>query len=101
MNKFKNYTPHEVCMNDGTKFPSMGIARVGNTFTEFDANGICSVKYGEIQGLPEPEDGVFLIVSAMVLSASNRVDLVAPATGHPEAKRNERGQIVSVPGFVK
>jgi len=88
-------------MNDGTKFPSLGIARVGNTFSEFDADGICSVKYGKVEGLPLQEDGVMLIVSAMVLSASNRVDLVAPATGHPDAVRNERGQIVSVPGFVK
>jgi len=39
----------------------------------------------------------------MVLEAGRKIgrnDLVAPATGHPEAIRNEQGQIVSVPGFV-
>ena len=39
--------------------------------------------------------------SAMVLAACNdRSDLVAPATGHPDAVRSEKGHIVSVPGFV-
>jgi hypothetical protein len=37
----------------------------------------------------------------MVLAASNRDDLVAPATGHPDTIRNEKGQIISVPGFVQ
>ena len=34
-------------------------------------------------------------------SASDRADLVAPATGHPDIIRCSKGQIVSVPGFVK
>ena len=97
---FKNYTPHEVCLNDGTKYSSLGIARVANSFTAFDKIGCCHVNYGEVEGLPAPEKCVVLIVSAMVLSASDRTDLVAPATGHPDAVRNEKGQIVSVPGFV-
>jgi len=101
MVQFKNYTPHEVCLNNGTKFQSLGIARVGNSFTNFDNNLCCSVKYGEVEGLPAPENGVILIVSAMVLAASNRDDLVAPATGHPDTIRNEKGQIISVPGFVQ
>ena len=100
MIKFRNFTPHPIVMNDGTTFESEGIARVANSFTEFDSNQCCHVKYGEVEGLPNPEDGVMLIVSAMVLSASDREDLVAPATGHPEAIRNEKGQIVSVPGFI-
>lgn len=63
------------------------------------ACGISKVFYGE--NLPEPEDGVYYIVSAMVLAANNskprcRGDLVA--TGHPECKR-ENGFIV--PGFVR
>jgi hypothetical protein len=39
----------------------------------------------------------------MVLEAAKaegRNDCVAPATGHPEVKRNSQGQIDSVPGFV-
>ena len=55
----------------------------------------------EVQNLPEPAENILYIVSALVLAASKRADLVAPATGHPEAVRNEKGQIVSVPGFVR
>lgn len=98
--KFLNYTPHEIILNDGRSFPSEGVARVSATFTEFNQDGICRQEFGEVEGLPAPQKGVMLIVSAMVLSASNRKDLVAPATGHPDTVRNEKGHIVSVPGFV-
>lgn len=101
MTTFKNFTPHTIVLNDGTEFPSQGIARVSNNFTEFDQNGICSVEYGAIEGLPDPEPNTMYIVSAMVLAASTRPDLVAPATGHPQCRRNEKGFIVSVPGFVR
>ena len=98
--KFLNYTPHAIVLNDGTSYPSLGVARVANTFTGFDADGICDVVYGDVTGLPAPQPGVRLIVSAMVLAASDRTDLVAPATGHPDCVRKD-GFIVSVPGFVR
>lgn len=97
---YLNFTPHTINLNDGTSYPSQGIARVSATFTDFDSDGVCQQKFGDVQGLPDPQDGVKLIVSAMVLSASNRTDLVAPATGHPDTVRNDKGHIVSVPGFV-
>ena len=96
---FKNYTPHTIVVNDGRQFPSLGVARVSSSFTNI-VNDVCSVTYGEVTGLPEPEPGVKLIVSAMVLSASDRDDLVAPATGHPACIRKD-GFIVSVPCFVR
>ena len=103
--KFINLTPHDIKLNDGTIYPATGkIARVENTFSNFCC-GISKVFYGEIENLPEPEDGVYYIVSAMVLAANNdkpvwkrRKDLVAPATGHPDCIRKD-GFIVSVPGF--
>ena len=104
MTTFKNFTPHAVALNDGTVFPSMGIARVSASFSTPDTNGICSQIFGDVTGLPEPQDNVFFIVSALVLSAakeSGRTDCVAPATGHPETIRNEAGHIVSVPCFVR
>lgn len=102
MKTFINLTPHAVRLNNGTEFPASGtIARVTSSFTAFDEDGVAKVVFGEVQNLPEPAKDTFYIVSAMVLSASKRADLVAPATGHPEAVRNERGQIVSVPGFVR
>lgn len=100
MTEFKNYTPHTINLNNGRSFTSEGVARVSATFTKFNKDGICFQEFGEVEGLPAPEKGVKLIVSAMVLSASDRTDLVAPATGHPETVRNEKGHIVSVPGFV-
>lgn len=97
---FKNYTPHPISLNNGQTFESEGVARVQASFSDFNADGVCRQEFGEVEGLPAPEKDVLLIVSAMVLGASNRDDLVAPATGHPETKRNEKGHIVSVPGFV-
>lgn len=94
--KFINLTPHTITLNDGTSFPPEGVARVSDTYTEFNTSGICKVKHGEIEGLPEPEANTTFIVSAMVLAAAKekgREDVVAPATGHPECKR-ENGFIV-------
>ena len=52
--------------------------------------------------MPAPKEGVFYIVSGLVMQAmkGKRSDLVSPATGHPEAVR-EKGLIKSVPGFVR
>ena len=100
-----NLTPHTINLNDGSYVEASGrIARVGSSFTTFDQNGVCEQTFGNILDLPEAEEGTLYIVSAMVLAAGKalgRTDLVAPATGHPDVVRNEKGQIVSVPGFVK
>lgn len=101
--KFKNFTPHAIMLNDGRAFESEGIARVASSFTDFDANGVCNQMFGDLVGLPSPQNGVLYIVSAIVLTAAKaqgRNDCVAPATGHPLCKRNDAGHIVSVPGFV-
>lgn len=102
-NKFINLTPHTITLNNGTEYhPSGRIARVANKFSNFCC-GISTVFYGEIENLPEPEEDTIYIVSAMVLTAAKekgRTDVVAPATGHPDCKR-ENGFIVSVPGFVR
>lgn len=103
MTTFKNYTPHNVALNDGTVYASQGVARVSASFTDFDSSGICSQAFGDVTGLPSSVDGVKYIVSAIVLvaaKAAGRTDCVAPATGHPDTVRNDKGHIVSVPGFV-
>lgn len=102
MLRFLNFTPHTITLNDGTEYSSMGIARVSNTFTDFNSDNICEVHYGDIINLPEPQDGVRYIVSSLVLAAAKsigRTDCVAPATGHPECVRKD-GFITSVPGFI-
>jgi len=97
--KYLNFTPHEICLNDGRKFKSLGVARVKASFSEIVGDE-CQQIFGEVEGLPSPKEGTKIIVSAMVLAASNRGDLVAPATGHPKTIRNEKGHILSVPCFI-
>ena len=99
--KYMNYTPHTVNLNDGRAFESLGVARVGVSFSQPSADGVVSQVFGEVIGLPAPQDGVKLIVSLLVLQASDRGDLVAPASGHPDTIRNDKGHIVSVPYFVR
>lgn len=100
-----NLCPHAIVLNDGYVVGTSGIvARVSASYTEFDENGVCEQTFGAIQGLPEPVEGTAYVVSALVLAAakqSGRTDCIAPATGHPDCKRNESGQIISVPGFVR
>lgn len=98
---FVNLTPHQIALNDGRVFETQGVARVASTHTDFDANLVCSVRFGEVSGLPKPIEGTTYIVSALVAQAAKRADVVSPATGHPECVRNEKGHIVSVPGFVR
>lgn len=103
MATFVNLTPHAITLNDGTVYPSQGVTRVSNSFTDFDTCGVCDCVYGDIVGLPAPKADTLYIVSALVLSAAKaagRTDCVAPATGHPLCVRKD-GFIVSVPGFVR
>ncbi len=100
--KFLNYTPHRIVLNNGDSYPSVGVARVSSTHTEPNEHGIATVRFGEVENLPAPAEGVYYIVSALVRAAlPEREDLVAPATGHPDTVRNDRGHIVSVPCFVR
>ena len=104
MKNFKNLTPHDICLNDGTVYPKTGeIARVTTAYEPFDENGITKQTFWEVEWLPETTEDIMLIVSGMVLSALqwSREDVVAPATGHPDVKRNEKWQITSVPGFTR
>ncbi|PJE62781.1 hypothetical protein COU88_03100 [Candidatus Roizmanbacteria bacterium CG10_big_fil_rev_8_21_14_0_10_39_6] len=94
--RFVNLTPHTVVfqLQDGTRleFKSEGSARVDNIQgvpTTFSFNGAemtvnSPVKYGPVQGLPEPQDDVVYIVSLIALTqpgVAGRADVVAPATG--------------------
>lgn len=102
-----NLTPHAIHLNDGRSFnPSGNVARVSAQFTpNSNIDGVETFQqvFGEVENLPQPELNTFFIVSAIVLEAarrSGRTDVVAPATGHPLCVRNDKGHIVSVPGFV-
>lgn len=100
--QFINLTPHAIHMNDGTTHTTSGtIARVSQKFGDANEHGICKQVFGEVENLPAPQEGITYIVSGFVLAAcKDRQDVVAPATGHPNTERNEKGHIVSVPCFV-
>lgn len=96
-----NLTPHAVVLNDGTTFPPSGnIARVATNYSDEDGIFI-KVGFGEVEGLPPEQPDTIYIVSGMVASATDRKDVVSPATGHPKCVRNEKGQIMSVPYLIR
>lgn len=104
--KIINLTPHDVVITDGPTFPPSGtVARV--SVQQVDAGDIDGIPvktqiFGDIVGLPAPQQDTVFVVSAMVLNAAKaqgRTDVVAPDTAN--AVRNDDGHIVSVPGFVK
>jgi hypothetical protein len=104
---FLNLTPHAIVVQQGTDgeasvFPPSGeVARVSEVWREV-APFVFEANPGEIQGLPDPQEGIWLVVSLMVAEAAwklGRGDVIAPATGAPGVRRNEAGHIQSVPGF--
>ena len=113
---FINLTPHSIAVRDVGEavvvFPASGvIARVGTSWTEVANCGnfkSYEVSYTGIEGLPSiAGDEEAFIVSAMVMEAAKAANhpllarLLAPATGHAGVERNDKGHIVSVPGFVR
>ena len=99
--KLKNLTPHNVVIviNEAKiVIPSDGIARVTETKAvapSIDVDGVTVETFvsafGEVENLPPQEEGVMLIVSALVASATKgRDDLLVPG----ELVRDDGGNIV-------
>lgn len=107
--KVVNLTPHDIVVRTDAGdrvFPASGeVARVSTTHVpmgDVDGVPVFAQEFGDIEGLPAPQDGTIYIVSAIVLAAAKdagRTDVVAPDTSR--AFRDEAGRIVAVPGFVK
>ena len=108
--RFRNLTPHAITVvrEDGieTVFQPdpQGPARVSvrtETLPAVAGFRLQQQAFGRVENLPEHEDGVVLIVSALVLAqCKDRDDVVAPDTGR-DAIRNDSGQVVAVRGFVR
>ena len=96
---YVNLTPHAITVAGVTYEPSGTVARIDVSYTDIEG-GVCHQEYGGMEGLPEPEDNTRYIVSGLVFAATDRPDVVAPATGHPDVERNDKGHIVSVPAFI-
>ena len=99
---YVNLTPHTINMNDGRAFePSGTIARVSVNIKESSmGDGFYNQTYGEVEGLPAPKHDTLYIVSGLVMGATTRMDVIAPATSHKDVVRNDKGHIVSVSGFI-
>lgn len=102
--KLVNLTPHEICeATTGKKFPASGmVARVSAQYSpagELDDIPLFSARFGEVEGLPEPQEGVVFIVSSMVLETmrERRGDIVAPG----DLVRDQNGNPIGCRGFKK
>lgn len=102
-----NLTPHEVNIYDytGTKIlyniPSSGIARVAQKREQIFSIGdipISQTTFGEVEGLPQENYGVFYIVSSLVANIlPKRKDLLIP----DEAVRDSQGRIIGCKGLAR
>lgn len=101
----KNLTPHQINVHYDGQQISFGktetIARVSvSKELVGTVGGIPTYKttYGKVEGLPDETEGVYYIVSAMVLNHPelvNRKDLLSPG----ELIRDENGQPIGCNGF--
>ena len=93
-----NATPHEVRLVDANgnllaSFPPQILIRLkAETVRDGEINGIpiSRTVFGEPEGLPPQQPGVYYIVSQLVKNAINRSDLLVPA----EVLRDEKGNII-------
>lgn len=108
--KLTNLTPHTININDLALAPSGQVARVkveqvqgGDLDLDGQAVPVVVNSFGQVEGLPDPQEGVAYLVSGLVLQALEaqgilRGDVFAPDTG-PTAIR-ENGQIKAVTRLV-
>lgn len=105
---FKNLTPHEINVVDAEghhvlDVPASGIvARCSQheqKITEIDGVEITRQFFGEVEGLPSPEEGTWFIVSRLVAQAAglSRTDLLVPGP----LVRGEDGQPVGCRGLSR
>ncbi|ARF70806.1 hypothetical protein B7C51_25050 (plasmid) [Paenibacillus larvae subsp. pulvifaciens] len=83
------------------RIPSSGNARVKQKRVPLgEVNGIpvCKTAFGEVEGLPEPQDGIVYIVSALTAQAAkDRNDLYVP----DEQVRDSEGRIIGCRALAK
>lgn len=107
--RIRNLTPHPVTMllpdSGAVCFPSVGIARAEQTIVPAGTIGgiypVAQVSFGEPVGLPDPEEGTYLIVSSITASAAREsgrsLDDLLLVT---DTVRDEEGRIVGCRSFA-
>lgn len=80
-----NLTPHDLSIHTPagvvTVAPSGQVARVATVDTaapDHDGIPVVITTFGEVTGLPAPDDGVMYVVSGIVADAARRPDVVSP-----------------------
>lgn len=99
---FVNLTPHQINeQTTGLSIPSSGVARVkikSRIIDTIDDVPLFHSYYaGNLEGLPEPVEGVIYVVSALALNAvpADRTDVVAPG----DVVRDDKGRVIGCKGF--
>lgn len=112
MAKIINLTPHAIVLQkeDGERIqvqPSGTVATVATMpATLHDIPGIpvpvaAAPEYGEVEKLPDPQDGTIYIVSGIVLSrCPGRTDVFGPGTGPKDGAIREDGRVVAVTRLI-
>ena len=109
-----NLTPHAIVLispsGEEVVVPTSGeVARVASTpGTIREVEGLPvpvagATMFGDVIGLPSPQEGVWFIVSALVGSAlvgKGRQDVVMPGTGPADNARRASGHITGVTRLV-
>ena len=103
MNKILNFTPHalNVVGLDGsvTTFPSVGVARIATSTVSvnpINGFGVVETTFADVTGLPDPQDGVYYVLSRLVFSACpGRLDILCPG----ELIRDVDGNVIGCKGF--
>lgn len=104
--KIVNLTPHDVNIIGEIgevvqTFPASGeLARCSVSREQVDAINSVPVNrtvFGEVTGLPEQQEGVVYIVSALVAQATKRDDVLIP----DDAVRDEQGRIIGCKAFAR
>ena len=55
------------------------------------------MEFGEVENLPEPQEGTVYIVSRLVATAANRADVLCPGA----AVRDEQGRVIGCVGLSR
>lgn len=99
-----NLTPHVINVGTIAIPPSGAIARVTSTTKVVDVITVEGVEvdvvetvFGEVQGLPEYREGVYIVVSALVRIASGRPDLLSPG----EQTRDKEGRVTGCKNLTR
>lgn len=109
-----NLTPHALNLYGAGGIrkvaPSGKLARVRTSselLGEVDGVPIYQHQFSDVEGLPEPTDGVIYVTSSLVLKAlassgKRRADVLAPGTGPNDgAVRDATGRVVGVTRLVR